>query len=84
MARRVLALWAQYQEIEDLVNIGAYVPGANAEFDLAVQTRPKIVQYLQQTPDAPTNLEQAKKQLADLFNWIEQMEKVLKVQPKKR
>jgi flagellum-specific ATP synthase len=79
-ARRVLALMAVYQDIEDLVNIGAYVPGQNAENDLAVQARPRIVQYLQQEPDAPTTLEEARKQLMELSAWIEQMEKVLKAQ----
>jgi FliI/YscN family ATPase len=76
--RRVLALTAVYQEIEDMVNIGAYVPGANAEYDLAVQARPRIVQYLQQEPTAPVTLEQARKQLLDLVAWIDQMEKAIK------
>jgi FliI/YscN family ATPase len=82
MARRVLALWSVYQSIEDLVNIGAYAPGANPEFDLAVQARPRILQFLQQEPNSPTNLEQARKQLTDLVNWIEQLDKVIKAQPK--
>jgi flagellum-specific ATP synthase len=76
--RRVMGLWAVYAEIEDMVNIGAYVPGANAEFDLAVQARPRIVQYLQQEPTAPVTLEQARKQLFDLVAWIDQMEKAIK------
>jgi flagellum-specific ATP synthase len=79
-ARRVLALTAIYQDIEDLVNIGAYVPGANPEYDLAVQTRPKIAQFLQQEADAPCSLEQSKKSLMELAAWIEQTEKVLKAQ----
>jgi FliI/YscN family ATPase len=79
-ARRVLALLAIYSEIEDLVNIGAYVQGANPEFDLAVQARPKIVQYLQQEPNAPSDLQMATKQLFELFSWIEQMEKTIKAQ----
>ncbi len=83
MARRVLSLWATYQDIEDLVNIGAYVPGVNPEFDLAVQARPKIVQFLQQEPNAPSTLEQSKKQLTDLVNWIDQMDKVVKAQKPK-
>jgi flagellum-specific ATP synthase len=82
MARRVLSIWAAYEEIEDLVNIGAYVAGANLEFDLAVQARPRITQYLQQDPNSPTTLEQARKQLVDLSSWIEQLEKVLRVQGK--
>ncbi len=83
-ARRVLALTAVYHDIEDLVNIGAYVPGANAEFDLAVQARPKIVQFLQQDSAAPTTLEQSAKQLAELTVWIEQLEKALKAQAAKQ
>ena len=76
--RRVLGLWAVYAEIEDMVNIGAYVPGANPEFDLAVQVRPRIVQYLQQDPGEPVTLATARKQLLDLVGWIDQMEKAIK------
>jgi len=43
--RRVLATW---NDIEDLVSIGAYVPGANADYDVAVQTRDAIDRFLQQ------------------------------------
>src|SRR5262249_23039137 len=79
-ARRVLGLLAVYQEIEELVNIGAYVPGLNAEFDLAVQSRPKIIQYLQQEANVPCRWEQSRKQLMELTGWIEQLEKALKAQ----
>jgi flagellum-specific ATP synthase len=79
-ARRVLSLIATYEQIEDMVNIGAYVPGANLEFDLAVQSRPRILAYLQQDSGAPCKLEDAKKQLSDLVSWIEQLEKVIKAQ----
>ena len=79
-ARRVLALTAVYQDIEDLVNIGAYAPGANAEFDLAVQSRARIVEYLQQDSQSPSTFEQSKKRLAELMAWIEAAEKLLKTQ----
>jgi flagellum-specific ATP synthase len=79
-ARRVLALYAIYQDIEDLVNIGAYVPGVNLEFDLAVQSRPKIVQFLQQESKSPATLDQAKKELTELVAWIDLTEKNLKAQ----
>ena len=78
--RRVLALTAVYQDIEDLVNIGAYAPGVNAEYDLAVQARPRIVDYLQQDSASPATFEQSKKRLAELMAWIEAGEKVLRVQ----
>lgn len=77
-ARRVLALLAVYQDIEDLVNIGAYVAGVNAEFDLAVQARPKILQYLQQDSRTPSTMDQSRKQLIELASWIEQLDRVLK------
>jgi FliI/YscN family ATPase len=79
-ARRVLSLIATYEQIEDMVNIGAYVPGANAEFDLAVQSRAKVLSFLQQEASAPCKLDDARKQLSDLMTWIDQMEKVLKAQ----
>jgi FliI/YscN family ATPase len=78
MARRVQSLLAVYQDIEDLVNIGAYVQGANADYDVAVQTRQKVVEFLRQDSASPTNLEQAKKQLGDLNTWIEQVGRVIR------
>ena len=83
-ARRILALLAIYQDIEDLVNIGAYVPGVNLEFDLAVQMRPKIIQFLQQEPTSPSNLEGSKKQLAELYALVERTELTLKNAAQKR
>lgn len=77
-ARKVQRLLAVYQDIEDLVNIGAYVPGANADYDLAVQTRQRVVAFLQQESTQPSTLEAAKKQLADLIVWIDQAEKVIR------
>ena len=76
-ARRVTSLLAIYQDIEDLVNIGAYVPGVNLEFDLAVQTRPRIIQFLQQDAQSPSTMEQTKKQLTELNQFIELKEREL-------
>ncbi|HEY1685850.1 MAG TPA: FliI/YscN family ATPase [Tepidisphaeraceae bacterium] len=83
-ARKVLSLWATYQDIEDLVNIGAYVPGANLEYDLAIQSRQRITQFLQQDPHSATTLDQAKKQLMELAGVIDQLEKLLKAQAVKK
>jgi FliI/YscN family ATPase len=79
-AQRVISLLAIYQEIEDLVNIGAYVSGVNPEFDLAVQSRPKITQYLQQSSGTLSNLEQARKELSALVATIDQLDKAIKAQ----
>jgi flagellum-specific ATP synthase len=77
-ARKVQSLLATYQDIEDLVNIGAYVPGANPDFDLAVQTRQRVIEFLRQDSRSPTTLEQAVKQLSDLNGWIEQVDRVVR------
>jgi len=83
-ARRVLALLALYNEIEDLVNIGAYVAGANVDLDVAVNTRPKILEYLKQEPNAASNLLYAKQQLMELVAWIDQIEKSIRSQKGKK
>jgi flagellum-specific ATP synthase len=76
-ARKVLRLLAVYAEIEDLVNIRAYVEG-NIEFDTAIRSRDKILQFLQQEAHVSSSLEQTKKQLVDLANWIDQVDKTLR------
>ena len=82
-AVRVLSLLATYQSIEDLVNIGAYAPGANLEYDLAVQSRARIIQFLQQAPNQSATLEQSAQQLQELAAWIDLTEKSLRTQAAK-
>ena len=43
--RRTMAVW---DEIEDLVNIGAYARGTNREYDLAIEMRPHVETFLRQ------------------------------------
>jgi FliI/YscN family ATPase len=76
-ARRVLKQLALYAEIEDLVNIRAYVEG-NIEFDTAIKSRERILQFLQQDSHTPSSMEETKKQLTDLVGWIDQVEKTLR------
>jgi flagellum-specific ATP synthase len=76
-AKKVLRLLALYAEIEDLVNIRAYVEG-NIEFDTAIKSREKILQFLQQDAAVSSPLEMTKKHLSDLAQWIDQTEKALR------
>jgi flagellum-specific ATP synthase len=76
-AKKVLRLLALYAEIEDLVNIRAYVEG-NIDFDTAIKSREKILQFLQQDASISSPLDQTKKQLSDLAQWIDQTEKALR------
>ncbi len=79
-ARRVLALHAIYHDIEDLVNIGAYVKGANPEYDLAVEARPRVLQFLQQEANTPSGIVESRRQLLELRAWIDACEKALRAQ----
>jgi flagellar biosynthesis/type III secretory pathway ATPase len=76
-AKKVLRLLALYAEIEDLVNIRAYVEG-NIDFDTAIKSRERILQFLQQDAHVASSLEQTRKQLAELVNWIDQTERALR------
>lgn len=48
LAEKMRRILATYRDAEDLVNIGAYVPGSNAEIDLALRLMPPIRTFLQQ------------------------------------
>ncbi|MCH7960367.1 MAG: FliI/YscN family ATPase [Candidatus Hydrogenedentes bacterium] len=48
LAQRVRQILATYRDAEDLVNIGAYVSGTNAEIDMALRLVPKINSLLRQ------------------------------------
>ncbi|HEX8324942.1 MAG TPA: FliI/YscN family ATPase [Tepidisphaeraceae bacterium] len=77
LARKVLGLLATYDEIADLVSIGAYVSGINLEQDVAVMARPRIIEFLKQESTQPLTLAEAGQQLDQLCAWIEQAEKAV-------
>jgi len=54
--REIIRLMAVYRDIQDLVNIGAYAAGTNAEYDLAIGARNGISQFLCQSIDERANL----------------------------
>ncbi len=62
-ARRVRRVLATWNDIEDLVSIGAYVPGASAEYDLAVRSREALSAFLTQPRDSAGTFEQHVAQL---------------------
>lgn len=69
-ARDLTRLVAIYRDIEDLVNIGAYAPGANPEHDLAVQSISVINQFLQQGMKESISFAQASAMLKQLVKAI--------------
>lgn len=66
--RRVLAVW---RDIEDLVNVGAYVPGANVDFDVAVQVKPSVDAFLAQEIGERASGEDSARRLIELAADIE-------------
>jgi flagellar biosynthesis/type III secretory pathway ATPase len=50
-AAYVRSLMANYREAQDLINIGAYQQGSNANIDKAVQAQTKINQLLRQNTE---------------------------------
>ncbi len=65
--RRVLATW---EDIEDLVSIGAYSPGSNPDYDVAVNTRRAVLEFLQQDRGQGCQFEQSVEQLIALGRQI--------------
>ncbi|HPD30037.1 MAG TPA: FliI/YscN family ATPase [Phycisphaerae bacterium] len=71
-ARTVMKAVAIWNEIEDLVNIGAYAAGANAEYDAVIQTRPAVLAFLQQGVAQRVSFAEARQQLLALAQQIEE------------
>jgi flagellum-specific ATP synthase len=72
-ARRIQRILATWNEIEDLVNIGAYAVGTNPQYDLAVHAKPQIDAFLQQGIDEGVTFEQAQQELLALAQKLEQI-----------
>jgi flagellum-specific ATP synthase len=70
-AKVVLRAMATWNEIEDLVNIGAYAPGSNPAFDAVIQTRPALLAFLQQAIGDQSTFPDSKRQLLALAKQIE-------------
>ena len=65
-AARIRQLLAAYARSEDLVRIGAYKAGADAELDAALSARPAIRRYLAQGADERVTLAESIRALAEL------------------
>lgn len=60
-------LYASYMQQEDLINIGAYKKGNNAEIDQAIQFFPILKKYIQQAPDEIETFEKSQSELLSIF-----------------
>lgn len=78
--RRVLAVW---HDIEDLVNVGAYAPGANIDFDVAVRMKPAIDEFLQQSMSDRAGFGSTKERLVGLAAEIGALRRSLEANPQR-
>ena len=62
----VKRLLAAYRDAQVLIEVGAYVPGTNADVDTAVRLLPQLNEFLRQSTSEKPSLEECQQQLADL------------------
>ena len=62
-ARKIREALANYQQSEDLINLGAYAAGSNARLDSAIRLRPNLMQFLRQPHDVSAPIDETLKQL---------------------
>ncbi|MFA9478648.1 FliI/YscN family ATPase [Phycisphaerales bacterium AB-hyl4] len=85
--REVLKLVSSYRQVEELLNIGAYAQGSNADFDLAIACKPAIDQLLQQGGSevrGRADFQTTQAQLFALTQQIQQQRKQLNQAPQQR
>lgn len=66
-AQRFKQLWSRFQQSRDLISVGAYVPGGDADTDLAIARQPQMAQYLRQGLGESVGMAQSREQLAGML-----------------
>lgn len=67
MRQKAIDLMAAYREVEDMINIGAYVEGSDHRIDYARKVMPKINAFLRQSVDKSFSIEMAVAELKNIF-----------------
>jgi flagellum-specific ATP synthase len=67
-ARKLRAIMATYAEVQDLIRIGAYVRGSNAQVDKAIELMPRVEAFLKQDIGERSGFEQTRAGLFQLAN----------------
>jgi len=67
LALQMKRAWARYHQNEDLIAVGAYVRGSDAETDRAIDLMPVLRAYLQQGMQEPMPMERSIKELATIM-----------------
>ena len=64
-ARRARAMLARLSKARDLIQLGAYAPGHDAELDAAVRARDALMHLLQQDMHERADLDASQRQLSE-------------------
>ncbi|MFA5480224.1 MAG: flagellar protein export ATPase FliI [Candidatus Muiribacteriota bacterium] len=67
-ANRIRSTYATYKEAEDLINIGGYVAGSNAQIDFALKKINDIRDFLRQGMYEKFGFEDTEELMADIFS----------------
>lgn len=64
---RIVEILSEYERAEDLINIGAYIPGNNKKIDYAISMIERVRTFLAQNVDEKVTLEEALNSMKILF-----------------
>ena len=60
--------YSLYQQNRDLINVGAYQTGSDAEIDRAIQLQPELLKFLAQDMNQAVSLAESYTQLEQMMN----------------
>ena len=83
-AQAVRQVLATHHDIADLISVGAYVPGANTENDLAVALKPRVDEFLRQEIDECAVWTDTNERLGKLHDEIRRTREKLTAAPSPR
>ena len=67
VVQRAKRTMATFSDMEELIRLGAYRPGASAEVDEAIALQPALDEFLRQAKEESTSLEAGYQRLADIL-----------------
>jgi flagellum-specific ATP synthase len=68
---RARQMMATYSDMEELVRLGAYRTGSNAEVDEAIKLNPVLEDFLRQAKDEVTSIEEGYRRLQQIVKTLE-------------
>jgi flagellum-specific ATP synthase len=74
IARKARSLAATYEDMREMIRIGAYRTGASAEVDAAIDFHGRLEDFLRQSRDAAVSAAASEQQLVELLSSVETIE----------